>query len=88
MLRSYFIKGIYNIFLYRVLNFFNRRRDNHYRIMIFVNRLEILLRRLRASWMDAMSAPKLNQEFYDNLADHNRIGNDRACAVHTHSITE
>ena len=56
--------------------------------MIFVNRLEILLRRLRASWMDAMSAPNLNQEFYDNLADHNRIGNDRACAVHTHSITE
>ena len=59
-LRPYFAEGAQNVFLYRVLNLFNHRRGNQ-EFMTIISNLEILLRRLRASWMDTMLVPELTQ---------------------------
>ena len=68
----YFVKGAQNVFLYRVLNFSNHRRGNQ-GFVTFISKFEILLRRLRASWMDTMPKPELTREFHDNLAVYNRV---------------
>lgn len=87
MMRPHFVKGAQNVFLYRVLKFFKHGRG-HQEFVTFISKFEILLRRLPASWMDTMPAPELTQELHDNLADYNRVGKDRARAVHAHWMAE
>ena len=50
--------------------------------MTFISKFEILLRRLRASWMDTMPKIELTPEFYEQLANYNRAGNEKARAVY------
>ena len=52
-LRPYFVKGSTNVFLYRLLTFFNCRRGNQEFIQ-FISKFEVLLMRLRSAWMDTL----------------------------------
>ena len=52
-LKKYFLKGATNVYLYRLLSFFNHRRQNQ-EILIFTSKLNILLMRLKAAWMGLM----------------------------------
>ena len=52
-LKKYFLKGATNMYLYRLLSFFNHRRQNQ-EFLIFTSKFEILLMRLKAAWMDLM----------------------------------
>ena len=52
-LKKYFLNGATNVYLYRLLNFFNHRRQNQ-EFLIFTSKFEILLMRLKAAWMDLM----------------------------------
>ena len=52
-LKKLFLKGSTNVYLYRLLSFFNHRRHNT-EFLIFTSKLEILLMRLKAAWMDLM----------------------------------
>ena len=54
-LKKYFLKGATNVYLYRLLSFFNHRRQNQ-EFLIFTSKFEILLMRLKAAWMDLMPA--------------------------------
>ena len=51
-LKKYFLKGATNVYLYRLLSFFNHRRQNQ-EFLIFTS-IRILLMRLKAAWMDLM----------------------------------
>ena len=55
-LKKYFLKGATNVYLYRLLSFFNHRRQNQ-EFLIFTSKFEILLMRLKAAWMDLMPVP-------------------------------
>ena len=52
-LKKYFLKGTTNVYLCRLLSFFNHRRQNS-EFLIFTSKFEILLRRFKAAWMDLM----------------------------------
>ena len=52
-LKKFFLKGSTNVYLYRLLSFFNHRRQNT-EFLIFTLKFEILLMRLKAAWMDLM----------------------------------
>ena len=52
-LKKYFLKGATNVYLYRLLSFFNHRKKNQ-EFLIFTSKFEILLMRLKAAWMDLM----------------------------------
>ena len=47
-LKKFFLKGSTNVYLYRLLSFFNHRRQNT-EFLIFTSKLEILLMRLKAA---------------------------------------
>ena len=68
-LKKYFLKGATNVYLYRLLSFFNHRRQNQ-EFLIFTSKLEILLMRLKAVWMDLMpvftaQSPSFRQSVQD-----------------------
>ena len=48
-----FFQGSTNVYLYRLHSFFNHRRQNT-KFLIFTSKIEILLMRLNAAWMDLM----------------------------------
>ena len=52
-LKKYFLKRATNVYLYRLLSFFNHRRQGQ-EFLIFTSKFEILLMRLKAAWMDLM----------------------------------
>ena len=52
-LKKYFLKGATNVYLYRLLSFFNQRRQSQ-EFLIFTSKFEILLMRLKAAWMNLM----------------------------------
>ena len=52
-LKKFFLKGSPNVYLYRLVSFFNHRRQNT-EFLIFTSKIEILLMRLKAAWMDLM----------------------------------
>ena len=56
--------------------------------MTFISKFEILLRRLRASWMDTMPKVELTAEFREQLAKYNRVGAERARAVYTQWLAD
>ena len=68
-LKKYFLKGATNVYLYRLLSFFNHRRQNQ-EFLIFTSKFEILLMRLTAAWMDLMpvftaQSPSFRQSVQD-----------------------
>ena len=68
-LKKYFLKGATNVYLYRLLSFFNHRRQNQ-EFLIFTSNFEILLMRLKAAWMDLMpvftaQSPSFRQSVQD-----------------------
>ena len=52
-LKKFFLKGSTNVYLYRLLSFFNYRRQNT-EALIFTSQFKTLLMRLKAAWMDLM----------------------------------
>ena len=54
-LKKFFLKWSTNVYLYRLLSFFNHRRQST-DFPIFTSKFEILLMRLKAAWMDLMPA--------------------------------
>ena len=52
-LKKYFLKGATNVYLYRLLSFFNHGMQTQ-EFLIFTSKFEILLMRLKAAWMDLM----------------------------------
>ena len=68
-LKKYFLKGATNVYLYRLLSFFNHRWQNQ-EFLIFTSKFEILLMRLKAAWMDLMpvftaQSPSFRQSVQD-----------------------
>ena len=68
-LKKYFLKGATNVYLYRLLSFFNHRKQNQ-EFLIFTSKFEILLMRLKAAWMDLMpiftaQSPSFRQSVQD-----------------------
>ena len=55
-LRPYFVEGSANVFLYRLLTFFNCRRGNQEFIQ-FISKFEVNLMRLRNAWRDTFPEP-------------------------------
>ena len=47
-LKKYFLKGAINVYLYRLLSFFNHRRQNQ-EFLIFTSKFEILLMRFKTA---------------------------------------
>ena len=68
-LKKYFLKGATNVYLYRLLSFFNHRRQNQ-EFLIFTSKFEILLMRLKAARMNLMpvftaQSPSFRQSVQD-----------------------
>ena len=85
-LKKYFLKGATNVYLYRLLSFFNHRRQNQ-EFLIFTSKFEILLMRLKAAWMDLMpvftaQSPSFRQSVQDanarTIARHQQAAGVRA----------
>ena len=85
-LKKYFLKGATNVYLYRLLSFFNHRRQNQ-EFLIFTSKFEILLMRLKAAWMDLMpiftaQSPSFRQSVQDanarTIARHQQAAGARA----------
>ena len=85
-LKKYFLKGAINVYLYRLLSFFNHRRQNQ-EFLIFTSKFEILLMRLKAAWMDLMpiftaQSPSFRQSVQDanarTIARHQQEAGARA----------
>ena len=85
-LQKYFLKGATNVYLYRLLSFFNQRRQNQ-EFLIFTSKFEILLMRLKAAWMDLMpvytaQSPSFRQSVQDannrTIARHQQAAGTRA----------
>ena len=85
-LKKYFLKGATNVYLYRLFSFFNHRRQNQ-EFLIFTSKIEILLMRLKAAWMDLMpgftaQSPSFRQSVQDanarTIARHQRAAGVRA----------
>ena len=85
-LKKYFLKGATNVYLYRLLSFFNHRRQNQ-EFLIFTSKFEILLMRLKAAWMDLMpvftaQSPSVRQSVQDanarTIARHQQAAGARA----------
>ena len=88
-LKKYFLKGATNVYLYRLLSFFNHRRQNQ-EFLIFTSNFEILLMRLKAAWMDLMpvftaQSPSFRQSVQDanarTIARHQQAAGTRAPPV-------
>ena len=84
-LKKYFLKGATNVYLYRLLSFFNHRRQNQ-EFLIFTSKFEILLMRLKAAWMDLMpvftaQSPSFRQSVQDanarTIAGHQQAAGTR-----------
>ena len=70
-LKKFFLKGSTNVYLYRLLSFFNHRRQNT-EFLIFTSKFEILLMRLKAAWMDLMPTHTAQSpEFLASVQDAN-----------------
>ena len=74
------------MYLYRLLSFFNHRRQNQ-EFLIFTSKFEILLMRLKAAWMDLMpiftaQSPSFRQSVQDanarTIARHQQAAGARA----------
>ena len=66
-LRPYFVKGSTNVFLYRLLSFFNCRRGNQEFIQ-FISKFEVNLMRLRNAWMDTLpETTRTPANYYDKI---------------------
>ena len=92
-LKKYFLKGATNVYLYRLLSFFNHRMQNQ-EFLIFTSKFEIILVRLKAAWMDLMpvfTAQSFRQSVQDafrksgsggkaNMANENYDPYDQACS--------
>ena len=81
-LKKYFLKGANNVYLYRLLSFFNHRRQNQ-EFLIFTSKFEILLMRLKAAWMELMpvftaQSPSFRQSVQD--ANARTIARDQQAA--------
>ena len=85
-LKKYFLKGATNVYLYRLLSFFNHRRQNQ-EFLTFTSKIEILLMRLKAAWMDLMpvfaaQSPSFRQSVQDannrTIARHQQATGTRA----------
>ena len=81
-----FLKGVTNVYLYRLLSFFNHRRQNQ-EFLIFTSKFEILLMRLKAARMDLMpvftaQSPSFRQSVQDanarTIARHQQAAGARA----------
>ena len=70
--------GSTNVYLYRLLSFFNHRRQNT-EFLIFTSKFEILLMKLKAAWMDLMPTHTAQSpEFLASVQD----ANARRIAAH------
>ena len=85
-LKKYFLKGATNVYLYRLLSFFNHRRQNQ-EFLIFTSKFEILLMRFKAAWVDLMpiftaQSPSFRQSVQDanarTIARHQQAAGARA----------
>ena len=77
-LKKFFLKGTTNVYLYRLLGFFNHRRQNT-EFLIFTSKFEILLMRLKAAWMDFLPIHTAQSpEFLASVQD----ANNRRLAQH------
>ena len=85
-LKKYFLKGATNVYLHRLLSFFNHRRQNQ-EFLIFTSKLEILFMKLKAAWMDLMPvftapSPTFRQSVQDanarRIARHQQAAGTRA----------
>ena len=66
-LRPYFVKGSTNVFLYRLLTFFNCRRGNQEFIQ-FISKFEVNLMRLKNAWMDTFQEPvRTTANYYEKI---------------------
>ena len=75
---QFFLKGSTNVYLYRLLSFFNHQRQNT-EFLIFTSNFEILLMRLTAAWMDLMPVHTAQSpEFIASVQE----ANARRIAVH------
>ena len=52
-LKKFFLKGSTNVYIYRLLSFFNHRSQNT-EFLIFTSIFQLVLVRLKAAWMDLM----------------------------------
>ena len=80
-LKKYFLKGATNVYLYRLLSFFNHRRQNQ-EFLIFTSQFEVLLMRLKAAWMDLMpvftaQSPSFRQANARTIARHQQAAGTR-----------
>ena len=86
-LKKFFLKGSTNVYLYRLLSFFNHRRQNT-EFLIFTSKFEILLMRLKAAWMDLMPVHTAQSpEFIASVQEANARKNCRAPASRWHTST-
>ena len=70
-LRPYFVNGSTNVFLYRLLSFFNCHRGNQEFIQ-FISKFEVNLMRLRNAWMDTMPDPvRTPANYYEKIGRRN-----------------
>ena len=77
-LKKFFLKGSTNVYLYRLLCFFNHRRQNS-EFLIFTSKFKIVLMRLKAAWMDLMPTHTAQSpEFIASVQD----ANARRMAAH------
>ena len=87
-LKKFFLKGSTNVYLYRLLSFFNHRRQNT-EFLRFTSKFEILLMRLKAAWMDLMpTRTAQSPEFLASVQDANtrKIAARQQAAVHEHRL--
>ena len=73
-LKQYFLKGSTNVYLYRLVSFFNCRRNN-LEFLIFTSKLDIILKRLKAAWMDMM--PTYTAQSPESRASVQEVNNRR-----------
>ena len=81
-LKKFFLKGLTNVYLYRLLSCFNHRRQNT-EFLTLTSKFEILLMRLKAAWMDLMPTHTAQSpEFIASVQDANarRIAADQQAA--------
>ena len=52
-LKKYYLKGMTNVYLYRLVSFFNHRRQNS-EFLTFTSTFDITLKKLKAAWNDLM----------------------------------
>ena len=60
-LRPHFIKGAHSVFLFRSCQFIQARREN-IKIIKYINKFSLLLKRLKDAWMDMLPLSAMSQE--------------------------